>query len=162
MNIDTNISVLSQKVRELSAAESLQGSEAIGKEKAAEFSQLLTETIDGLTKNNTASAENSEMQNLIAALDKSILGKAGNTFNVTEFAEAMLQDKNAAQDVLSQLAGGHMQAIVTTSSEDNDEDDTSIFGTNDYTKVPTLSDETESLSDNLETIMEHLNRVIVE
>lgn len=128
-----------------------------------EFSALLSDEVAKLSEETSENAQIAEMENLIASLDKSILGSVMSKLDKDDLAQELANNPEQAKDVLSMLTSGHMQAIVTTDSgtESEDIEDSltsstteSLSGTSDST------DSTESLAENLETIIASIGQNI--
>lgn len=93
-----------------------------------------------------------EMKSLIDALDQSILGNVLESLDTEELAEDLLADPSQSKDVLNGLMGGHMQSIVMTSSDEKKDMEDSLASSS--ASVLNGKDvATESLAENLETIM---------
>lgn len=97
-----------------------------------------------------------EMRRLISSLDKSVLGQVADSLDEEEFAADLLSDSSGANRVIDQLVTGHLNSIVMTDSDDSEDTDDALKS--DVTE--TLSEpSTETLAQNLETLMEHLNQI---
>ena len=123
MALDIQSYLLSKGLEGVSSLQTL--TKQIGDNKLSEgvqFDKVLAEEADKLTKDSEEDAMLNEMQQLIAALDKSILGEVVDGSTTEKFAEDLLSDPKMGRDVIGQLTSGHLQAIVTTKSDDDDDD----------------------------------------
>jgi len=132
----------------------------------------ISEIASQLVQDNAKQSKLQEMQELIAALDESILGSVASSLDPAELADDLLSDTSGS-GVIDQLVGGHMMSIVTTERDDKEDEDLTGSITNSLTSVSSnsettsdstasaesalqkLSDEPslETLAENLETIM---------
>jgi len=153
MSIDITSYLISQGVNSVSeyVGSTSSASTDLGDVDSADFATALTEAITDISAGSTDNAELSEMQSLIESLDKSILGTVMPSLNSEELAKELIEDTGAAKEVISELTTGHMQALVTTDTSDDDEAENSISGS--LSEYSDTIDETETLSQNLETII---------
>ena len=121
---------------------------------AAETSETATSTTDALTTSGLTDL--GEMRQLISALDKSIMGNVAESLDEEEMAADLLADPTGAGKVIDQLVSGHFNSIVMTSSDDSEDTEDSLKSeVSDSLTEPS----TETLAENLETLMEHLNQI---
>jgi len=130
-----------------------------------EFSSLLNEEVTKLSSQATENTKVSEMTNLIESLDKSILGSVMSSLDKDELAAELVSDPTSAKDVLSMLTSGHMQAIVTSttnSDEEDTEDSLTSKTTDNLTSNAETTDTTETLAQNLETIIASIGQNVTD
>ena len=164
----TDPSSLSAVSKQL-AANSLAGT-GVSSSVQAEFQSLLdaetakltgAETVEAASSATTVSATSGltdldEMRQLISALDKSVMGSVAESLNEEEMAADLLADPTGAGKVIDQLVSGHFNSIVMTSSDDSEDTEDSLKSeVSDSLTEPS----TETLAENLETLMEHLNQI---
>ena len=148
LNADAIVSLIKSGNLDLEAIKT-----AIGSSDIKDLSDLASK----LTSDKTGSSQLSEMQSLIAALDKSILGQSSitDTIDKSAVAATLLADEDA-MEVIGALAEGHLNGIVMSDSEDLEQDEEeNLTGA----AVASASGDTslETLAENLETIMAGLN-----
>ena len=97
-----------------------------------------------------------EMRRLISSLDKSVLGQVTDSLDEEEVAADLLSDTSDANRVIDQLVTGHLNSIVMTDSDDSEDTDDALKS--DVAESLT-EPSTETLAQNLETLMEHLNQI---
>jgi len=119
-----------------------------------EFSKLLTDETDKLKQGETQSAQDSEALSLIKALDKSILG---NSLSETESVEMVKEwsQGERSEELISELATGHLMGIALTSSSEDEDDDTTTLSSLSTTD----NESTETLADRLEGIVASLGNI---
>ena len=76
-----------------------------------------------------------------------------------EFAKELAGNPQAAKDVINELAAGHMLSIVTTSSDDDESESVTESVKNSVTAEGEAVS-TETLAENLETIMAGINMTV--
>lgn len=113
LNSGLSVSEMADLITKVSNA----GTDAAG---SSEFKEALNEATSQITQLNSENSKISEAQELIAALDKSILGTVASSVDMSELSEDLLKS-SGKENVVEQLMQGHMQSIVTTKSDDEDE-----------------------------------------
>ncbi len=107
----------------------------------------------GDTSSSKTTSE-SEIKLLIDSLDKSILGTVTSSLDMDEVASDLLSGAGSDR-VIDRLVSGHLNSIVMSSS---DLDSDTVNDTNESDITSSLTDlSTETLAQNLETIMAKLN-----
>ena len=127
-----------------------------------EFKKVLSEETSKITELNEEKSKISETQELIAALDKSILGSVAGSVDMTELSDDLL--KTSGKDkVVEQLVSGHLQAIVTTKYDDEDEGfDITKTATGSMSLSADDEDPAHSLDESLEEIVERLSSIVAQ
>ncbi|MBQ8947438.1 MAG: hypothetical protein IJ058_11595 [Lachnospiraceae bacterium] len=128
----------------------------------AETARLAAQTGEGadvtseLTEAVNKSRDLSEMQELIASLDKSILGSVSATLDKDAVASDLMNDPDAG-DVVESLVNGHLNGIVLADPDELDEEDDEF----ESEAGARLRDQTaETLAENLENIIASLGQTI--
>ena len=129
--------------------------------KAEEFEKLLTEEAEKLTDTSAKTTRLTEMQALLDSLDQSILGGVKESLDRGELADEMLSNPEESTDVVKQLMSGHMQSIVMTDSDDKEDAKDSLTASSTETLMGGDT-ATETLAQNLETIMESIGQNVAE
>jgi len=128
------------------------------KEDGADASSIVnavTTQIGELNGTGTTLTESDELKMLMDSLDKSILGSVASTLDTKEAASELFTGEGSDK-VIKQLVSGHLNSIVMTDSDDLEDADDSLESSVTETFADTS---TETLAQNLETIMEHLNQL---
>lgn len=108
-----------------------------------------------LSDSASRNAQLTEMTELIDSLDRSILGSVASSLDPKDVASDLLSG-DGADRVIDRLVSGHMSSIVMSGSDDSENADDSL----ESSVKDSLGDlSTETLAQNLETIMEHLNQI---
>lgn len=173
MNTDINSLLTGKGISDLSYVTEVfrQAAKSAGETGAASgFTDLLTAetarlaaqtgetalTTAELTETVNKSKDLSEMQELIASLDKSILGSVSATLDKDAVAADLMNDPHAG-DVVGSLVNGHMNGIVLADPDELDEEDDE-FKSEAVTKLRDQT--TETLAENLENIIASLGQTI--
>lgn len=153
MGIDINTYLSTQGINTIASSKIL--AEEIAISGSENFEKTLAEASEKLTQVSEQSAKLNEMQGLLDSLDKTILGRVADSINTEELAEELLSNPEESKDVMSELMNGQMSAIVMTDSDDSEDADDAV----NTSISDSLSGEatTETLAQNLETIMASIN-----
>lgn len=160
MEIDMTSVLLNSGLKEITEYSQVSGkqngADGIADAEKSDFLDVLTDEVAKLTENSSKTTELEELSNLIDSLDQSILGGVLSNLDTEEVAESILSDKSGG-DVVEQLVSGHLQSIVMTPQKDENAE-TSM--TSDVGNGIAEEVSTETLSENLETILASLNTTV--
>jgi len=117
------------------------------------FSQLLTDETGKFADGKTQATEDSELEELVNALDKSILGNSMTSIDSKDLLRE-LQNDSKREEVIKELTSGQMMGIVLTDSDSDDDIQESIT-----TGVQSQEETTESLADSLQTILAGIGQI---
>lgn len=126
---------------------------------SSEFEKELQSELSKMSESQKENSDLSEMTKLLEALDNSVLGAVIKDENRVEFAKELAGNPQAAKDVINELAAGHMLSIVTTSSDDDESESVTESVKNSVTAEGEAVS-TETLAENLETIMAGINMTV--
>jgi len=131
-------------------------------ETTEEFQKVLDDATSKITEVNAENSRITETEELIAALDKSILGSVASNIDMSELSEDLLRS-SGKENVVEELVQGHMQAIVTT-KQDDDEDgfDIAETATGSMTLNNESEEDTHSVEESLEEIVERLSAIVAQ
>ena len=125
-------------------------------DQAGELADKVNELTDKDTSISRELTDLGEMRRLISSLDKSIFGQVAESLDEEEVAADLLADPAGARKVIDQLVSGHVNSIVMTHSDESDDTEDALKSEVSDSLSETS---TETLAQNLETLMEHLNQL---
>ncbi len=125
-------------------------------DQAGKLADKVNELTDKDTSISRELTDLGEMRRLISSLDKSIFGQVAESLDEEEVAADLLADPAGARKVIDQLVSGHVNSIVMTHSDESDETEDALKSEVSDSLSETS---TETLAQNLETLMEHLNQM---